>query len=277
MLICIDHPDVLPTILPVCLLVTAVPPDGTKEAGTFFRTFRTASRQLAVIGFSPSVVQRLQQAVAGKVSYLPPTGQPVQPFTALQREAARENYAGGLDYFAFAGDLGESHRLTVLLKAFSIFKKRQRSGMRLVIAGQQTRETGAWLTSLDTYKYRDDVRVVTDPPSGVLHAIIAGAYAFVYPAVRDHLPVNVWYAMQAGVPVVASPVPAITEVAAQAVLYAAGDDETGFAAAMQTVYKDESLRDDLIVRGSRHMDGLAQDAAAGCWQILCRLSQLKSP
>ncbi len=284
-LVTIDNLEIPRTSVPVCLVITSVPAsaeESSRSAKLFFKRFSSAARRMqAMIGFSRADVLHLRQkepASTAKIIHLQlSVRHSIRPFTMQQREAAREQYASGLEYFAFAGDLGDNHQLTGLLRAFSSFKKWQRSNMRLVIAGNRTAQTGSWLTSLENYKYRDEVRVIEDPSSESLHAVIAGAYAFVYPALHNHLPVNVLHAMQAGVPVITSSIPVITEIASQAVLYAAPNDENGFAAAMQAIYKDEQLHDSLISKGSLRVAETVHDLADDCWHILSRLSLHKSP
>ncbi|MBE7173695.1 MAG: glycosyltransferase [Williamsia sp.] len=261
--------------VPCFLFLPAVPPltPPDKDSRPLANLLKTSSRLVHKIVVSSAVdKQRIAEgypAAAGKTIHLQLAAiQPTGPFSVEEREAAKTRFAAGLEYFVFAGDLQEEHLLTELLKAFSLFKKWQRSNMQLVIAGNTTARTDSWLQTLSSYKYRKDVHILQDPPKPVLLAAIAGAYAFVYPARHDHVPVNICYAMHAGVPVVTSRIPVIEETAGQAALYAVSNNETGFSAAMQTLYKDERLRDSLIQKGYRLLAEKGTDMVKDCWTIL---------
>ena len=265
----------IPALFPTYLFLPAVPvvKGGRTNNRQTANRLRAASRHAKkIFVFSDHDRQRLREyypVATGTTVYLKPAAiHPTGPLTAEEREAAKNNFSGGLEYFAFAGDLQEAHLLTPLLKAFSQFKKWQRSNMQLVIAGSITTGTDAWLQTIDSYKYRKDVHIIRNPSKAVLLAVIAGAYAFVYPARHDHVPVNILYAFHAGVPVLASRIPVVEEVAGEAAVYAPGNDEHGFAAGMKTLYKDERLRDSMIRQGSLHVKGDTSDMVQECWQIL---------
>lgn len=240
-----------------------------RRSGQPGAAFRRAKRLVVFTRYHQKRMLEDYPAVADKIVFLPPAAiHPVAPLTLEEREAAKTEFAGGLEYFAFAGDLREEHLLTMLLKAFSIFKKWQRSNMQLVIAGHTTAWTQRWMTTVDSYKYRKDVHIIRDPPKGALQAVVAGAYAVIYPALHDHVPVNILHALHAGVPVISSSMPVVEEIAGEAALYAAGNDENSFAAAMQALYKDERLRDSLILKGRKQLEDKEADTVKTCWEII---------
>ena len=263
------------TPIPCFLFLSAVPLcSGTDKSNRqAARRLISASRRLQAIAvFShpdENCLRENYQAAAAKMVCLNLAAiHPIPPLSAEEREKVKDRFAAGLEYFVFAGDLREEHMLTSLLKAFSQFKKWQRSNMQLVITGNKTAWTDTWLSTIPSYKWRKDVHILQDPPKEELLAVIAGAYAFVYPARHGPVPVNPLYALHAGVPVIASRLPVIEEVVQQAVLYASANDESSFAAAMQTLYKDEQLRDSLIQKGHQHLTATAVDMVKDCWHIL---------
>lgn len=281
--LCVNNLEGPATRIPACLFLPSLPAGahlaGKSNKHIEDRLMRACRRSQAVITFSRYDMERLQvkyPAFSGKIKQLKlGTGNSIGPFTTNEREAAKTSHANGLEYFAFAGDLHENHLLTELLKAFSVFKKWQRSNMQLVVAGNTTGWTGSWLKNLESYKYRDDIHVIPDPSKETSYSVIAGAYAFVYPALHDHLPVNILYAMQAEVPVITSSIPVIEEIAGRAVMYAAENNETGFAAAMQAIYKDEQIRDSLIGKGRKQREKQGNDIVEDCWHMLSALSEPK--
>src|ERR1700761_7224155 len=59
-----------------------------------------------------------------------------KPLSFDEREAVKKQYADGCEYFVFAGALHPRKNIVNLLKAFVIYKKRQHTNMKLVIAGR---------------------------------------------------------------------------------------------------------------------------------------------
>ena len=55
-----------------------------------------------------------------------------KPLDWEEKEIIREKYAEGKAYFLFSGDINRRSNLINLLKAFSFFKKRQKSNMMLL-------------------------------------------------------------------------------------------------------------------------------------------------
>jgi hypothetical protein len=71
------------------------------------------------------------------------------------------------------------------LKAFSVFKRGQRSQMQLVMA-PWTEPGESWQSSLETYKYRADVRVVRGREAD-WRELLRSAYAGLYLPHADEL------------------------------------------------------------------------------------------
>ncbi|MEO7045131.1 MAG: glycosyltransferase, partial [Ferruginibacter sp.] len=130
----------------------------------------------------------------------------LQPFYTevlkwTEKELVKIEFAKGMEYFVFAGDLDERFDLLTLLKAFSLFKKWQQSNMQLVIVGNKTSVTSPLSEKLASFKYRDDVHLLVNQTTAKVQRIIAGAYAFVYPVLYEYFPITILQAMQAEVPV----------------------------------------------------------------------------
>lgn len=135
-----------------------------------------------------------------------------------------------------------------LLLAFSTFKKRQHTGMKLVLMGQPPAEK-AWEEKLGTFRYREDVIVMPTPVSfSRQNEILCAAYALI------HLPAGaklslVQSAFYCRVPVITWPLPAIREIAGDAALYCTDSPGETVAQNMMRIYKDEKMRLVLIEKG----------------------------
>jgi glycosyltransferase involved in cell wall biosynthesis len=106
-----------------------------------------------------------------------------------------------------------------VLKAFSFFKTRQKSNMQLIITADNTSSNDSLIENLKTYKYRKEVHLFLRLQEKELAKITAGAYALLYPALYEGMPLIPLQAMQCDVPVIASKTGALIELYPGSVLY----------------------------------------------------------
>jgi hypothetical protein len=155
-----------------------------------------------------------------------------------EREKLKEKITGGREFF-FANISGVgSSKVTNLLKAFSLFKKRQLSNMKLVLAGAGT------IDKLDSYKYRDDICVFPE----VMASQMEAAYAVIHLRRRNDPGISILNAWKAKTPVIVLGNGGGT--AGDAVLQVPEGDVTGVADALKSLYKNEGIRNELIERGA---------------------------
>lgn len=173
-----------------------------------------------------------------------------KPIDEQHKESIRKKYTGEVEYFLCCGHAGPSGNLINLLKAFSIFKKRQKSQMRLVIAGTGITSDENWIKAFRTYKFRDEVLQISKPSEEELSGLMAAAYAFVDPSCTTSWHNHASDAIQCGVPLICSDLPAHQEWFGHAALYCHPDDHTGLAEHMMLLFKDENRRNELIYEGS---------------------------
>jgi glycosyltransferase involved in cell wall biosynthesis len=190
----------------------------------------------------------------------------------LQRQAeVKEKYTGGKEYFIYVGAIHPRKNLVNLLKAFSVFKKRQQSNMKLVLAGRLAWKNDAFLELLKTYRYKSDVVMTGYLKEEALALVLGSAYALVYPSLFEGFGVPVAEAMRCGVPVLTSEKTSMEEVAGEAGLYFDPNDHRDMAEKMMLIYKDETLRGQLIANG-RSVSGKYdwEQAAALLWKIIVK-------
>lgn len=167
-----------------------------------------------------------------------------------QREKIKETYTNGREFFIFAGDIHPRHQLLVLLKAFSHFKKWQRSEMKLIIAGTPTKWTEEFREKLLLYKYKEDVLVMENPDPSVLIQLIAAAYALVYLTNEYDLSAGILNAIQARVPVIASDTAIIREITGNSLIFVPAGDQEELARNLLLLYKDEAFRTSVIQKAA---------------------------
>jgi glycosyltransferase involved in cell wall biosynthesis len=172
-----------------------------------------------------------------------------EPASATVKEEVKNQYTSGKEYFLYIGAIHPRKNLVNLLKAFSIFKRRQKSSFKLVLAGRLAWKYDSFIQSLRRYKYRDDVIMLGYLSEDDLVRITGSAYALVYPSLLEGFGVPVIEAMKCSVPVITSARSSMQEIAGDAALYADANNPDDIADKMMLVYKDEKLRDELIRKG----------------------------
>lgn len=172
-----------------------------------------------------------------------------EPLTDEEKQATKAKYTGRKEYFIYAGAIHPRKNLVNLLKAFSLFKKRQQSSMKLVLTGRLAWKYDSFVKNLKTYKYRDDVVMTGYVGEEEIKKLIGSAYAMVYPSLFEGFGVPVLEAMQSDVPVITSLNSSMQEIAKEAALYADPESPADIAEKMMLLYKDERLRSQLIEKG----------------------------
>ena len=179
-----------------------------------------------------------------------------------QREQVKATYAAGKEYFLFSGIMHAQSNLINLLKAFSLFKKWQKSNMQLILAINTTTDATTFIKSLQTYKHKADVILLKDITEDELRGITGAAYAFVSPALfNDNIPILL-NALQSGVPVIASNTLPITEIFGEALLYADCNNVKELADKMMLLFKDEDMRRVNINNGLQQVKQYNGDSSA---------------
>lgn len=171
------------------------------------------------------------------------------PIDETEKQVVRNEFTNGKNYFFYAGSVHPRKNLLNLLKAFSVFKKRQKTDWKLVITGRLAWKYERFLTSLKSYKYRDDVVLTDYVDEPTLVRLMGAAYGLVYPSLWEGFGVPVIEAMRCETPAITSAGSAMQEIAGDAALYADADNYQDIADKMMLLYKDESLRSRLIMQG----------------------------
>ncbi len=168
------------------------------------------------------------------------------PLTVDEREAVKKQYAEGCEYFVFAGALHPRKNIVNLLKAFVAFKKRQRTNMKLVIAGRPAWKYEEVEQMRAEMAFNDEVKWVGYMNVDELSKVIGGAYALVYASLFEGFGIPILEAMQCNVPAIVSNTSSMPEVAGDAALLVDPTNVDDIADKMHQLYKDESLRNKLV-------------------------------
>lgn len=245
----------LRTKKPQCLLITdlgflnAQPKNAVDK---FYKknmpAFINRAKSIAAVSeYSKSQVVEHYKINADQVDVIEPGIDEIfAPAKWEEREIIKEKYTGGKEYFLFSGDVNKQSNLINLLKAFSFFKKRQKSNMMLLIAGTTDEQ---FKKELKTYRLRAEVMVLENLTKAELAKITASAYALVYPVLYAGFAIPVLSALQCEVPVITANTGALPSIFGKAALYVNPGDFKDIAENMMLVFKDEDKAKELVKAG----------------------------
>jgi glycosyltransferase involved in cell wall biosynthesis len=272
-----------------CSLATRVPqlmvvhdlgflhyPEWYKKGHAFFykmympRFIKKAKVIATVSHFSKADIENHYSLKGKKIDVLPNAARSIfVPLSLEEKVAVKERHTEGREYFIYTGAIHPRKNLLNLLKAFSLFKKRQRSNWKLVLAGRMAWKNDAFLGLLKTFKYRHDVVLTGYVPEEQLTHLMGAAYALVYPSLFEGFGLPVLEAAQSGVPVLTSANSAMQEIAGEGALYFDPSDPSSMADALMRIYKDEHLRSQLIPKGKERTKNFNwDDTASKMWQCI---------
>jgi glycosyltransferase involved in cell wall biosynthesis len=210
--------------------------------------------------------------VESKIAIIPPAVlHQYKPVNVETSELVKEKYTEGKEYFLFSGAIHPRSSLINLLKAFSLFKKRQKSNMQLVIASVNDPEDAALLESLRLYKYRNDVKLMPGLDENSLFEITASAYACINTSPLHNEIACLLNAMKCGVPVITGNLKVAIEIFGDAALLANSDLPESIAEKLMLLYKDENKKDELVKKGQELSANLGLDKTIHkLWQTMVR-------
>lgn len=163
-----------------------------------------------------------------------------------EKERIRNTYTAGKSFFIYCIQNESNLPLITVFKSFSIFKKWQQSEMKLIIISDDAR--APYIDGFENYKYKEDVLLMPHPDVSTVAALVASAYAGITDTAIGWNDPG-FLMMASGVPVISVGCGQNDSQFENAVLRA-GSDETAISTKWMQLYKDESLRSELIRAGS---------------------------
>ena len=197
---------------------------------------------------------------------------PRSPLLSL-RQLAEEKFArskvlpfgedlGGASYFLFVGALHPRKNVARLLLAFDEFKKTESSKIKLVIAGEKMWKTSDIENVFSSMKFKSDVIFAGRLGTNALKDVMAVALALVFVPYFEGFGIPIIEAMYCDVPVLTSNVTSMPEVAGNAALLVDPFSVDSIKEGMMKIYKDETLRNQLIANGQKQREKFSWDKTA---------------
>lgn len=171
------------------------------------------------------------------------------PVDARIMAATQTKYAGGYSYFVFIGTLSPRKNVLGLMKAFELYKKQSGLTTRLLIVGGSMYKTNELHDFQQQMQFGKDIVFTGRLGDEDLNSVLASALCLVFVPFFEGFGIPVIEAMQCDVPVIASNVTSVPEIAGNAAILVDPFNTEEIKDAMIRVAEDESLRSSLILKG----------------------------
>lgn len=199
-------------------------------------------------------------------SIYPPADPQFQPMNWEEKEAVKKQFSEGKEFFLAPVQLNNHNDLINLLKAFSFFKKRQKSNMQLLIITDA--EKNPAVKSLSSYKYRDDVKLLYGLLTPAIAKLAAAAYTFI--DVEGNVSVSI-NALRTHVPLILPDKELMHGFFKDASLYCNFEQVEHTAQQMMLVFKDENKRNELIENARLRSQEFELEVVAG--SLCCAITK----
>jgi glycosyltransferase involved in cell wall biosynthesis len=185
-----------------------------------------------------------------------------KPADLPDRKLCRDMISGGKPYFIFIGTLHPRKNLANLLRAFDSFRKVSGKEYKLIIVGAKFFLTSELEKVYKSLFYKSDVIFSGRLGPEELANALAAAEALVFVPFYEGFGIPLIEAMNCDVPVIASDVTSLPEVAGDAALYVNPSDVEAIATAMKRIVFEPGLREELITEGRTRRTRYSWDKTA---------------
>lgn len=168
------------------------------------------------------------------------------PISEEQKQAVKERYSSGEDYFIFIGSLHPRKNVDGLLKSFDLFKRQTSSKLKLLIVGEKFFLNRDLERTFQQMTHKNDVIFTGRKEPDELAGILGAAWALAFVPHFEGFGIPLLEAMNCDVPSVASNVTSLPEVAGDTAVYCNPSDINSIANALSLMAYDENIRNQLI-------------------------------
>ncbi len=243
------------------------------QAALYAKQLPDALRKAAALrvpAASQHVLPGLKLPVAAdRLQVWQPLPPPLERVGEEERETVKATYTAGCEYFVCRAAIHPRSHLLALLKAFSLFKKRMKSSMRLVILSDVLPEKDAWVESLRLYKYRTELHLLAGLQKEEAERLLRSAYAGIQLSVLPAELIRAQSCWPAAVPLLAADDPVARDLLGSGAFYAAPEDPAALAAQLMHLYRDEQERKALVEQGNQQYAALlSSDPDEQLYQLL---------
>jgi glycosyltransferase involved in cell wall biosynthesis len=230
----------------------------------FFPKFaRKATRIITVSDFSKKDICQTYHISGSLIDVVYNGANPIYtPLTEDKINETRVQYTHGSKYFIFIGSLHPRKNIVGLLKAFDAFKTKTGLEHKLVIVGERMFDSGHYQIVFNSLKYKKEVVFTGRLLPEDLHLLLGSADALVFVPFYEGFGIPVIEAFNCDIPVVASNVTSIPEIAGEAAILVDPNFIENITEGMEKIVMNDFLRKDLILKAREQRQKFSWDKTA---------------
>lgn len=185
-----------------------------------------------------------------------------QALDALEKQKVKQQFTKGKDYFLFVGSMHPRKNIPRLIEAFGIFKKNTQCDLQLVLCGnafwgqneidEKVNQSGCKESIIFTGRLNDSE----------LRKLMGAAFALTFVPYFEGFGIPLVEAMQAEIPILCSNKTSLPEIAEDAAIYADPYEVKSIHLAMEELFYNEKLREELISAGKKRKNIFSWDRTA---------------
>jgi glycosyltransferase involved in cell wall biosynthesis len=180
----------------------------------------------------------------------------------------REKFSLPEQFILFVGTLEPRKNISMLVKAFEMFLDPQNRSVSLVIVGRRGWLYEDILKTIHSSRAQKNIQLLDYVSDTDLATIYRLASMFVFPSLYEGHGYPVVEAMASGTPVITSNNSSLREIGAGAALLVDPENVTDICEAIQQLYHNISLREELVIKGrQRAAEFSVQNATDGILQL----------
>jgi glycosyltransferase involved in cell wall biosynthesis len=239
----------------------------------FFRRFARKAERIATISdYSRQDIASFYKIPPDKIDNVScGISSNFRPLMNSEAHAIREKWSGGRPYFFFVGSMHPRKNIRRLIEAFTLFKAKTGSAIRLLLAGAILWKSSDLQEAFAASAYKDDIIFTGRLSETDLQQVLGAAFALCFVPIFEGFGLPIVEAMQSDVPVICSNVTSMPEVAGNAAILVDPFDPESICAGMEKISAGEELRNRLIELGNKQKEKFSWDRSASLlWQTICK-------
>ncbi|MEI6587839.1 MAG: glycosyltransferase family 1 protein [Candidatus Moraniibacteriota bacterium] len=166
------------------------------------------------------------------------------------------------EYILYAGAIQPRKNLGVLVSAFDVFKKKTKSEIKLVIAGERAWLSDGVFEQINKSHFKKDILTPGRLTFSDMGTLVRGANVYVYPSLYEGFGIPVLEILASRVPLICALNSSLGEVGGDAPLYFQEKNPHDLAEKIELVLGDKNLRDEMIRRGSEQVKKFSWEKCA---------------
>jgi glycosyltransferase involved in cell wall biosynthesis len=185
-----------------------------------------------------------------------------KPLNKEEIARVRAAYTGGSPYFIFVGSFHPRKNLARLLRAFDLFREQSASPAKLVIVGEKMFMTGDLDRAHAGLKHQQDIVFTGRLSPEKLARVMGASSGLTFVPLFEGFGIPLLEAMNCEIPILASGVTSLPEIAGKAALYCDPENIQDIADGMLKLAESPDLRAELLAAGRARRKAFSWDLTA---------------